>query len=166
MSLRRSLAGGALALLCASAPATAETEVARFSNITFTGSEGARNELVLTAERVEMRPGGDRAQLEGVRVRMEADDGERALTMRCLRGELDLDSNSFRAEGDVEGVTGDGRQFFTSWLRYESDRALVSTEAPVRILDGDRTMLGRGFRYHVREARFLLIGGATVVQKP
>lgn len=150
--------------VCLGGRALASTDEVELTGITFLGSDGSRQELVLEAEHVRMKPGSDRAQLEQVHVHMAADDGVRALDMRCERGQLDLATNSFRAEGNVVGTTGDGRRFFTPWLTYDSHTGIVSTEARVRILDGARTLQGKGFRYHVRDARFVLTGGASVVQ--
>jgi LPS export ABC transporter protein LptC len=138
----------------------------RLSGMTFVDSTADTNGLVLEAERVDLPPSTNVAHLETVQVRMrdpQASGG--AFEMTCERGDLELDSSDFRAEGDVQGLTGDGRRFFTTWVVYDSKRHVVSTEAPVRILDGGTTLRGKGFRYHVGSGRFVLTGGARVVQQ-
>ena len=76
-----------------------------------------------------------------------------------------LGKSDFRAEGDVRGRTGDGRQFFTSWVRYDSAAQILSTDAPVRIIDGPHTLAGVGLRYNVRDGRLSITSGATVLQE-
>lgn len=167
------LPGSALAQEADAAPAAPapvfrknERSTLRLSGMTFVDSTADTNGLVLEAERVDLPPSTDVAHLEGVHVRMRdpaAAGG--AFEMTCERGDLELGSSDFRAEGDVEGLTGDGRRFFTPWVVYDSEKNVVSTEAPVRILDGGTTLRGRGFRYHVGSGRFVLTGGARVVQQ-
>ncbi len=138
----------------------------RLSGMTFVDSTADTNGLVLEAEQVDLPPSTNVAHLETVHVRMrdpQATGG--AFEMTCDRGDLELGSSDFRAEGDVEGLTGDGRRFFTTWVIYDSKSHVVSTEAPVRILDGGTTLRGKGFRYHVGSGRFVLTGGARVVQQ-
>ena len=138
----------------------------RLARMVFVDSHGGRNELVLEAERVFLPAGTDVAQLEIVHVQLQKPEELRgSFEMTCERGELSLDSSDFRAEGNVRGNTGDGRQFFTSSAQYDSERGIVSTNAQVRIVDGVRTLMGQGFRYHVSDGRFVLTGGAQVVQE-
>ena len=44
------------------------------------------------------------------------------------------------------------------------ETGIVTTNAPVQITDKGGTYRGGGFRYFVRENRFRLMGGASVVQ--
>jgi hypothetical protein len=90
--------------------------------------------------------------------------GDGALDMTCERGTFEMGSGDFLAEGDVQGTTGDGRQFRTERLRYQHQRGLVAPNAPVVIRDAAGTYRGGGFRYMVKENRFRLLGGATVEQ--
>jgi LPS export ABC transporter protein LptC len=137
----------------------------RLGGMTFIDTRNGQNELVLEAERVFLPASSNVAQLEVVKVRMQNPRGVRqSFEMTCERGDLALSSADFVAEGRVQGTTGDGRRFFTTWVRYDSDRGLVSTDAPVRILDGGRTMRGRGFRYHLDDGRFTL-SGATLTEE-
>jgi LPS export ABC transporter protein LptC len=84
--------------------------------------------------------------------------------MRCERGTIQIESSDFDAEGNVRGITGDGRRFRTQHLRYTHGSGLVSTNSPVEIRDETGTYRGGGFRYYIRENRFQLRGAATVVQ--
>lgn len=153
----------------ASAPAAPGSErqsTLDLSGMTFVDTRADQNEVVLQARQVHLPQGTDVAQLQDVYVRMSGQATRKgAFEMTCERGDLALGSSDFRAEGNVQGLTGDGRRFSTTWVRYDSDRGVVSTEAPVRIDDGVRVLRGNGFRYHVRDGRFVLSGGATVVQE-
>jgi len=170
-ALRTLALGLVLGLLLASpgawaTPRASEGSRLELSGMTFVETLGERREVVLEAARVDLPPGTDVAQLRGVQVRMAPEaTGREAFEMRCERGALALGSSDFRAEGDVRGRTGDGRTFRTSWLRYDSARGLISTEAPVQIDDGSHVLRGNGFRYHVGDGRFVLTGGATVVRE-
>jgi len=160
------------ALLVVPSPAFAspradERSHLELSGMTFVDSRGERREVVLEARQVTLPPGTDVARMQDVHVRMapEATGQGQAFEMTCERGDLSLSSSDFRAEGDVRGFTGDGRTFRTTWVRYDSKTGLISTEAPVQIDDGSHVLRGNGFRYHLRDGRFVLTGGATVVRE-
>lgn len=145
--------------------APAET-VLHLRGMTYVASKGEVNEVVLDADRARILPEQDVAHLEQVRANLSAVDGGGALSLVCERGTFEMSSGDFLAEGNVRGTTGDGRRFFTDSLRYSHEQALVSTNRPVVIREETGTYRGGGFRYHVRENRFRLLGGATVVQEP
>jgi len=150
-----------------SAPRADERSHLELSGMTFVDSRGERREVVLEAGQVTLPPGTDVARMQDVHVRMapEATGQDQPFEMTCERGDLSLSSSDFRAEGDVRGFTGDGRTFRTAWVRYDSESGLISTEAPVQIDDGSHVLRGNGFRYHLRDGRFVLTGGATVVRE-
>jgi LPS export ABC transporter protein LptC len=137
--------------------------------MTYVASEGARNEVIVEAEKAGIGRGEQVAQLEGIHARVGsfaspgAPDG--GLELRCERGSFDLEAGDLTAEGKVRGTTADGRRFETERLIYRRATGRVTTEAPVVIRDGFGTLRGAGFEYWVRENRFRLIGGASVVQE-
>jgi LPS export ABC transporter protein LptC len=136
--------------------------------MTYVSSNGARNEVVVEAERARIGRGERVAHLENVHARVgsfaAAGAPEGGLELRCERGSFDLDSGDLTAEGKVRGATADGRRFETEHLLYRRDTGRVTTQSPVVIRDGFGTLRGAGFEYWVRENRFRLIGGASVVQ--
>jgi hypothetical protein len=135
-----------------------------FSDLTFVGSRGATSEVLLTARVARLRREANVAYLEDVEAHVSG-TGEGRLDMRCDRAEFFVDTNDFVAEGHVRGRTGDGRHFQTTRLRYDHEQALATTEVPVLITDVHGRYRGGGFRYHVGQGRFRLVGGATVVQE-
>lgn len=165
-----SLAHLSLLVFAVLAPgASAEDEATaslHIGSMTFVATRRDENEMVLRAEKAHMPPGAEVAHLEGVHVVMHNPGGSRnSFEMTCLRGDLQLESADFHAEGDVEGRMADGRRIFTPSLDYESKSGIVTSDAPVRIREGGHTMRGRGFRYNVKDGHFVLRGGASVVQE-
>ena len=134
-----------------------------FKDMIFVGSRGADTEVLLTAREARLRPEENVAHLEDVEAHVSG-TGEGRLDMRCDRAEYFVDSNDFVAEGHVRGKTGDEREFETTRLHYDHEQALASTDVPVLIRDMHGRYRGGGFRYHVGQGRFQLVGGATVVQ--
>jgi len=159
----------ALVLAAPAAPVSAQEEAERITlelgGMTYVASAGAANEMVIDAEHATVHPDTEVAELRTMHaVIAPVEEGGGGLDMTCDRGTFQLGSGDFVAEGDVRGVTGDGRRFRTTRLRYHHDEGLVVAEVPVRIRDAAGTYRGGGFRYWVRENRFRLSGGATVVQ--
>jgi LPS export ABC transporter protein LptC len=153
----------AAVFIAQSAPARAETAPGlMLQGVTFIGSRGAVNDVVLEAERARVDPEARVAHLETVRASVRGGPRGKSFDMTCERGEYDLETGNFRAEGRVRGMTDEGRRFSTTWLRYDHAADLVSTDAPVVIDDATGRFSGGGFRYHVQEGRFRLLGGAQV----
>jgi LPS export ABC transporter protein LptC len=133
--------------------------------ITFVASLEGENEVVLVAEHARVETGEKVAHLKTVHALLASDRGTPGLDMRCERGTIQIESSDFDAEGNVRGMTGDGRRFRTQHLRYTHGSGLVSTNSPVEIRDETGTYRGSGFRYYIRENRFQLRRAATVVQQ-
>lgn len=137
------------------------------AGMTYVASAGTANEMVIEADRATILPDAEIAKLRDMRARITPDAASGrsgGLDMTCEHGTFELASGDFVAEGDVRGVTGDGRRFRTRRLRYHHDQGLVVADVPVQIRDAAGTYRGGGFQYWVRENRFRLSGGATVVQ--
>jgi LPS export ABC transporter protein LptC len=136
------------------------------TGMTFVASRGETSELVLRAREATFHPDTNVAELGGVRA--TAVDSERGhdFTVSCARGELDVDTNDFLAEGDVRGTTGDGQDYSAPWVRYDHAEGLLYTDAPVVMHDASGSFEGDGFRYVLSERRFRLLGNVRVVQAP
>ncbi len=153
-------------LLAAGASTAGVSPELRVNGMTFVGSRGSINEFVLRAERAIFLPDTDLAKLEAVEVTATNQEKGQSFELTCDRGELNVRTNDFRAEGNVEGVNGDGQHYETSWVEYDHEQAMLFTDATVLMVDDSGTFRGDGFRYYVKERRFQLLGNVSVVQTP
>jgi len=144
----------------------AEPQGMELRTLTFVASRGGERDLVLHAERARYFPDTNVTYLERVHSMVDPREGQPGIEIECDRGELFLATNDFVATGNVRGRTADGRKFTTTWLRYDQKTDVAFTDAPVVIEEAGGTYTGGGFRYHVREQRFRLLGGASVVREP
>jgi LPS export ABC transporter protein LptC len=111
-------------------------------------------------------PDTNLADLDDVRATVSDEKKGESFAMRCDSAALNVETNDFTATGNVEGVTGDGQRYQAPWVRYHHESSLLLTDAPVTVVDDTSTLRGDGFRYHVDERRFELLGNVTVVQEP
>ncbi len=137
------------------------------TGLTFVGSRNEVSEFVLRAERAIFKPETSHAELEQMEVistdGSDASNARRSFEVRCDRGELNVETNDFLAEGGVRGSTGDGRRYRAPWVRYNHEQQLLYTDAPVEMQDDTGSFRGDGFRYYVKERRFQLLGNVSLV---
>jgi len=137
----------------------------RATGMTFVGSRGDTSELVLHSRFATFYPDLDVAHLREVRAVATDDDGGDSFEMTCDNAELNVETNDFRAEGSVRGTTADGQSYSAPWVEYDHEAGLLTTDAPVVVVDTTGTFRGEGFRYHVHERRFRMLGNVFVEQK-
>ena len=137
----------------------------KVTGMTFVGSRGDLSELVVRAEQALFYP--DTSQADLVTVQASVSDGIRGenFKMTCDTAELNVETNDFKALGNVEGVTGDGQSYSAPWVRYEHEKSMLYTDAPVEVRDKHGLFRGDGFRYYLDERRFELLGNVSVEQK-
>jgi len=165
-NLTRALAIAAGGILVASLPSAGDSPGLRVSGMTFVGSRGEQSELVVRSDTAFFHPDSGLADLEVVRARVsDAKKGE-SFQLQCDRAELDVETNDFTATGNVQGLTGDGQRYSAPWVRYEHATSTLSTDAKVTMIDSGTTFRGDGFRYHIDERRFELLGNVVMEQKP
>jgi LPS export ABC transporter protein LptC len=163
-SFTRALAVAVGGTLIAGLSSAGESPGLRVAGMTFVGSRGDQSELVVRADTAFFRPDSDLADLEVVRARFsDVEDGE-SFQMQCDRAELDVETNDFTATGNVKGVTGTGQHYSAPWVRYEHAASLLQTDAPVTVVDSGSKFRGDGFRYHIEERRFELLGNVVMEQ--
>ena len=138
----------------------------RVTGMTFVSSREDVKEFVVRARRALFMPDTSIAKLENVRVTATDEQNRNSFEVSCARGEFDVETNDFLAEGDVRGTTGDGRSYTASWVRYDHEQKLLYTDAPVTMQDDTGTFRGDGFRYHVKQRRFRLLGNVSLEQAP
>jgi LPS export ABC transporter protein LptC len=132
------------------------------TGMTFVRSDGEVADMVVEAERGRLDPETNLVHLETVQTRVQGNATRSGFELTCDKGELELQTHALLATGNVHGRTADGRAFSADWVRYDPKRDLAYTDSPVEIEDETGSLHGGGFRYHVREGRFRLLGGATV----
>jgi LPS export ABC transporter protein LptC len=146
------------------AAASAEAPVLHVTGMTFVGSRDSAREILVRSERAKFHTDTKVAELEGVRAEVSEGGDNKRFSMTCERAELDLQKNDFRAEGNVEGRTDEGQRVFAPWVRYDHAAGLLYSDAPVRMIDDSGSFRGDGFRYHVKDKRFKLLGNVRVEQ--
>ncbi len=155
---------GAASLLASQA--AAQSAMLDVTGMTFVGSRNDADDVVVRAEKARFDTGEELAFLYTVHATVAASQGQFGFEVHCDTGELDLSTNDFVARGNVRGLTDSGRRFVADWVRYDHAEGLLFTDDPVLITDSGGSYRGGGFQYHVRERRFRLMGGASVVQEP
>ncbi len=134
--------------------------------MTFVRSRGTTSELVVRARYALLWPDSDVAELEDVQAVVTDEETGRRFEMSCDRAELNLETKDIKAEGNVRGVTSDGRSYSAPWVRYEHEAGVLYSDAPVVMVDDTGTFRGDGFRFLVEEGRLRLLGNVSVVQTP
>jgi len=159
---------GLLALGVGGASARAEAPETRSSvellGITFVSTQRDARDLIVRASRATLDPEEDVVVLEDMHVEAIPNGGDVRLSLRCKRGKLELATGDFYATGEVRGKTSDGRRIETDRARYDDETGVVSTDAPVLLIDRDGVLRGGGFRYNVVDGALKLTGGAQLLQ--
>ncbi len=138
----------------------------RIIGMTFVGSRGDGSEFVLRARRGVFEPNTNIAKLQEVEVVATDEDEGRTFLVTCERGEFNVQTNDFLAEGNVRGTTGGGERYFAPWVRYDHEKGVLYSDATVTMQDETGTFRGDGFRYELDNRRFRLLGHVSVVQAP
>ena len=124
--------------------------VTNFTTTTYTG-EGAV-ETVMSAERMVHYPDDDTTELFAPRV-VYAKPQQPRFSVRAERGELSRDGDEIFLYGDVVLVRDAAAnrpeaRMTTDFLHVLRDRSLVRTDRLVKIVEGGRSLEGRGMEYN------------------
>jgi len=159
----------AAALITPTGPAVAAAQATSLEvkGMIFVGSRAGVREVVLRSRTARLQPKEQKAELDEVSATVTEDEaGKRSFTMNCNRVELDIAKSDFRAVGNVRGETAEGQRYSAPWVQYVHEQGLLYTDAPVEMTDAHGSFRGNGFRYHVHERRFELLGNVRVEQRP
>jgi LPS export ABC transporter protein LptC len=152
-------------LISVGAETARSDEYFELSPMTYVASEGKVNELVLTAQYARYSPTEEHVALTDVGAKMRAYSSAQGFELTSEKGSLNLETSVFVARGNVRGRLPDGRLLSTEVMQYDQEDGIVSSNTPVKILEGKMTYRGRtGFVYNIRKGRFRLLGGATLEQ--
>ena len=132
--------------------------VDNFTTTTY-NREGAA-ESVLSAEKMLHFPDDDSTELVFPRV-LHAKPDEPRYTVRAERGALSRDGDEiFLYENVVLVREADAARpearMTTEFLHILRDRSLVRTDRPVKIVEGNRSLTGRGLEYNNESRQFEL----------
>ena len=117
-------------------------------------------ESVMSAERMVHYPDDDTTELFQPRVVQSKPDQPR-ISVRAERGQLSRDGDEIFLYGDVVLVReasehAPAARMTTEFLHVLRDRSLVRSDREVKIVEGSRSLQGRGMEYN-NESRELLL---------
>jgi lipopolysaccharide export system protein LptC len=132
--------------------------VSNFTTTTYNAAGAA--ESVLSAERMVHYPDDDSTELLGPRM-LQAKPDEPRFTVRAERGAISGDGLEIFLYENVVLVREAEKdrpeaRMTTEFLHVVRDRSLVRTDRPVKIVEGSRSLSGRGMEYN-NESRELLL---------
>jgi lipopolysaccharide export system protein LptC len=139
--------------------------VTSFTTTTYNG-DGAV-ETVMSAERMVHYPDDDTTELFAPRV-VQAKPHQPRFSVRAERGQLSRDGDEIFLYGDVllvRDASADRPEarMTTDFLHVLRDRSLVRTDRLVNIVEGGRSLSGRGMEYN-NESRELVLRADVVAR--
>lgn len=132
--------------------------VTNFTTTTY-NREGAA-ETMMSAARMVHYPDDDTTELEAPRV-VQSKPNEPRYSVRAERGQLSRDGDEIFLYGDVVLVRDASAQapearMTTEFLHVLRDRSLVRSDREVKIVEGSRSLQGRGMEYNNESGELLL----------
>jgi lipopolysaccharide export system protein LptC len=123
--------------------------VSNFTTTTY-NRDGAV-ETVMSAERMVHYPDDDTTELFAPRV-VQSKPREPRFSLRAERGQLSRDGDEIFLYGDVllvrdASAEGPEARMTTEFLHVLRDRSLARTDRAVKIVEGGRSLSGRGMEY-------------------
>jgi lipopolysaccharide export system protein LptC len=124
--------------------------VTNFTTTTYNAAGAA--ETMMSAERMVHYPDDDTTDLLAPRV-VQSKPNEPRYTVRAERGQLSRDGDEVFLYGDVilvreASVHGPEARMTTEFLHVLRERSLVRTDKEVKIVEGSRSLQGRGMEYN------------------
>jgi lipopolysaccharide export system protein LptC len=124
--------------------------VTNFTTTTYNAAGAV--ESVMSAARMVHYPDDDTTELFAPRV-LQSKPAQPRYTVRAERGQLSRDGDEIFLYGDVvlvRDASADGPEarMTTEFLHVLRDRALVRTDRYVKIVEGTRSLAGRGMEYN------------------
>jgi lipopolysaccharide export system protein LptC len=139
--------------------------VTKFTTTTYT-SEGAA-QTVMSAERMVHYPDDDTTELFEPRV-VQAKPNQPRYSVRADRGQLSRDGDEIFLYGHVllvrdASAHGPEARMTTDFLHVLRDRSLVRSDRLVKIVEGGRSLQGRGMEYN-NDTRSLVLRSEVVAR--
>jgi LPS export ABC transporter protein LptC len=109
-------------------------------------------------------------RVDEVTVRFYDENESEFSVLTAPRGELNTETHNILVEDSVEVLTDDSTKLYTESLFWLNDSAKILTDAYVKIVKGDGTIIeGRGLRTDPRLSRIEIIGdtkGESPIELP
>jgi len=139
--------------------------VSNFTTTTY-NADGAA-ETVMSAERMVHYPDDDTTELFAPRV-VQAKPKQPRYSVRADRGQLSRDGDEIFLYGSVllvrdASAEGPEARMTTEFLHVLRDRSLVRTDREVKIVEGSRSLQGRGMEYN-NDTRSLVLRSDVVAR--
>jgi lipopolysaccharide export system protein LptC len=139
--------------------------VTNFTTTTYTADGAA--ETVMSAERMVHYPDDDTTELFAPRV-VQAKPQQPRYSVRADRGQLSRDGDEIFLYGSVllvrdASAEGPEARMTTEFLHVLRDRSLVRTDREVKIVEGSRSLQGRGMEYN-NDTRNLVLRSDVVAR--
>ena len=139
--------------------------VTNFTTTTY-NADGAA-ETVMSAERMLHYPDDDTTELFAPRV-VQAKPNQPRYSVRADRGQLSRDGDEIFLYGEVllvrdASAEGPEARMTTEFLHVLRDRSLVRTDREVKIVEGGRSLQGRGMEYN-NDTRSLVLRSDVVAR--
>lgn len=155
-------AAGALALACGADLSTLrETQVsvppAFLETVYFEGYSAGSRDIEVYAVSAIVDAAERTAELEQVRIEL-ADSGQGAVAIHAESAHLAFDDEDFTLHGRVRGTVGSDQHFETAEVRYDSERAVLWTDRPVKVSRPGLSLEGQGMEVDLRQRKLLIRG--------
>jgi lipopolysaccharide export system protein LptC len=139
--------------------------VTNFTTTTYNAAGAA--ETVMSAERMVHYPDDDTTELFAPRV-VQAKPNQPRYSVRADRGQLSRDGDEIFLYGAVllvrdASAEGPEARMTTEFLHVLRDRSLVRTDREVKIVEGSRSLQGRGMEYN-NDTRSLVLRSDVVAR--
>jgi lipopolysaccharide export system protein LptC len=139
--------------------------VTNFTTTTYNAAGAA--ETVMSAERMVHYPDDDTTELFAPRV-VQAKPNQPRYSVRADRGQLSRDGDEIFLYGGVllvrdASAEGPEARMTTEFLHVLRDRSLVRTDREVKIVEGGRSLQGRGMEYN-NDTRSLVLRSDVVAR--
>jgi len=130
---------------------------AELEGVVFEGFEAGRRDVVVRSRRASVDPITRIATLEAVQISFS--DAQRgAVSVRSDQARFDLRRDDFVLLGGVEGTTAEGERFLTDEVRYQSEKARLWTDRPVRVLRENLVLRADGMELDLESRKMKLVG--------
>jgi lipopolysaccharide export system protein LptC len=139
--------------------------VTNFTTTTYSGDGSV--ETVMSAERMVHYPDDDTTELFAPRV-VQAKPHQPRFSVRAERGQLSRDGDEIFLYGGVllvrdASAEGPEARMTTEFLHVLRERSLVRTDREVKIVEGGRSLQGRGMEYN-NDTRELVLRADVVAR--